>query len=767
MQSREQRPQNSELGNPNSTAEPGDLQSLSDLPTGAHGVVRQLRGGKESTGRMAALGFTLGTGVEVIQNSGRGAIIVAVRNTHVALGQGEAAQVQVHIPSDESRLAAPQDAIKVALVGQPNVGKSTVFNLLTGLSQHVGNWPGKTIDLKTGLCRYGGITLSVVDLPGTYSLTANSLEERITRDYILTEQPDVVLDIVDATALERNLYLLCELLGLPVPVVLGLNMIDVAEQQGIRVEPHVLEAALGLPVVPMIATRNKGVQELVQAVECLAHQKTAYTPHRPEIREDHKAVLRQIQQIIADHTPAPYPPGWVALKLLEGDDEITRMMRERLGERDWAQVHDILRAHEDAILAIAGGRYDWIERMVRAAVTQPRAGQITLTERIDRIATHPIWGLGLLLGMLGVVFGLTFSVGSPLQTFLNIYVVQAGAEWMRAALAGAPWWLVRLLTDGILTGAGMVITFLPILLIFFTVLGVLEDVGYMARVAYVMDRFMHWMGLHGKSFLPLCLGFGCNVPGVLCTRIIDSPKARLLTILLTPLVPCAARLAVLAVLAPLFFGSAAVWVSVGVVGLNLLLLVGIGFALHELVLGGEHVAFIMELPLYHLPNARTIVLTVWQRVWDFLKKAGSVIVVVSVLVWCLSILPNNKVETSYLAGLGHFLSPLGAWMGLDWRMIVALLTSVVAKENTIATLGVLYQAGQQGSSLAEGLAATVKPAAALAFLVVQMSFVPCIATIATIRQETHSWKWTAVSVGLLLVISMVAGVAVYQVARLL
>jgi len=223
---------------------------------------------------------------------------------------------------------------------------------------------------------------------------------------------------------------------------------------------------------------------------------------------------------------------------------------------------------------------------------------------------------------------------------------------------------------------------------------------------------------------------------------------------------------VLAVLAPLFFGSSAVWVSVGVVGLNLLLLVGIGFALHELVLGGEHVAFIMELPLYHLPNTRTIALTVWQRIWDFLKKAGSVIVVVSVLVWCLSIFPNNRVETSYLAALGHFLSPLGAWVGLDWRMIVALLTSVVAKENTIATLGILYQAGQQGGGLMAGLAATVKPAAALAFLVVQMSFVPCVATIAAIKQETRSWKWTAVSVGLLLVISMVAGVTVYQAARL-
>ncbi len=742
-----------------------NLESLSDLPAGARGVVRQLRGGREFAGRVVALGFTPGVEVEIIQNNGKGAIIVAVRDTQVALGHGEAAKVLVEA-QPESPLMAPPDSIKVALVGQPNVGKSTVFNLLTGLSQHVGNWPGKTVEHKSGLHRRGDTTLWVVDLPGTYSLTANSLEERIARDYILTEQPDVVVAIVDATALERNLYLLCELLALPAPVVLGLNMIDVAEQQGMQIEPHVLQAALGLPVVPMVATKNKGVQELVQAIEQVARHKDAYAPRRPEIRQDHKAVLRQLQQLIAGHTPSPYPPDWVALKLLEGDEEITRMMQTRLGEADWPRVHDILKAHEDAILAIAGGRYEWIERMVRAAVTRPRAGEVTLTERIDRIAVHPIWGMGLLLAMLGAVFWLTFSIGAPLQKLLDEYLVQAGADWVRAALVGAPWWLVGLLTDGILAGAGMVLTFLPVLLIFFTVLGVLEDVGYMARAAYMMDRFMHLMGLHGKSFLPLCVSLGCNVPGVLCTRIIDSPRARLLTILLTPLVPCAARLAVLAVLAPLFFGAAAGWVAVGVVGLNLLLLVGIGYTLHELVLGGEHIAFIMEMPLYHLPNARTIGLTVWQRMLDFLKKAGSVIVVVSALVWCLAAFPGGQLETSYLASVGRWLSPLGAWMGWDWRMIVALLTSVVAKENTIATLGVLYQAGQQASGLTEMLATTIKPAAALAFLVVQMTFVPCVATIAAIRQETRSWKWTAFSVGLLLALSLIAGVAVYQAARL-
>jgi ferrous iron transport protein B len=751
-----------EAAKTNPRAESSVSHALSDLPSGGRGIVRHLSGGQRFISRMSALGFVAGAEVEIVRSLGYGSIIVAVRGTQLALGCGEAAKVHVQVTTAHRKPPAPPGMLRVALAGQPNAGKSTVFNSLTGLTQHVGNWPGKTVEQKSGLHQLGNTTLQIVDLPGTYSLTANSPEERIARDYILTERPDVVVDIVDASALERNLYLLCELLALPVPVVLGLNMMDVAEQQGIRVEPHVLEAALGMPVVPMIATRNQGVAELVQAVERVAHKGCAYAPRRPEIRQDHKAVLEQIREIIDDHAPAPYPPDWFALKLLEGDEQVTQMAREHLDKADWVQVHDILKAHEDAVVAIAGGRYEWIERMVRAAVTRPHAGQITVTERVDRIATHPVWGIMMLLVVLGVVFWITYGVGAPLQRWMDEHLIKTGGEALHAALSSGPWWLAGLLTDGVVAGAGMVLTFLPILVIFFLVLGLFEEVGYMARAAYVMDRFMHWMGLHGKSFLPLCLACGCNVPGVLCTRIIDSPRARILTILLTPLVPCTARLTVLAVLTPLFFGSAAVWVAVGVVGLNLLLLMGIGYALHELVLGGEHVAFIMEMPLYHMPSARTIASSVWHRSWEFVKKAGGIIVIVSILVWLFSALPKGDLEMSYLANLGRFFSPIGAWLGLDWRMIVALLTSVVAKENTIATLAVLHHRGGLGA-----LAATTSPAAALAFLVIQMTFVPCIATVSAIRQETHSWRWTIFSVSLLLGISFAAGVAVYQVGRLL
>ena len=655
--------------------------------------------------------------------------------------------------------------ITLALAGQPNVGKSTVFNTLTGQTQYVSNWPGKTCELKTGLTQYAGKSIQIVDLPGTYGLTANSIEEGITRDYILQGQPDIVVVIVDAVSLERNLYLVAELLCLPVPLVLGLNRIDLAGQQGIRIEPHVLEAALGIPVVPMVASRSEGVRELLAAALQVASSSGSWAPSRPEIRADHQSVLEEIESLISGYTPALYPPDWLALKLLEGDGVITRMICTRMGS-EWEKVHAILIQHEDAFLAVVGGRYEWIGRMVRAAVARPKAGQVTLTDRLDRAATHPTWGLLILLGILGLLFWLTYSVGAPLQNWMETNVVQGAVVWTRHMLTGSPPWLAGLLADGVITGVGTVLTLMPILIIFFTVLGLLEDVGYMARAAYVMDRFMHWMGLHGKSFLPIFLGFGCNVPAVMGTRIIDSPKARLITILVTPLVPCTARMSVIALLAPIFFFSKAVWVSWGLVGLSLLVLMGIGIALHELFLGGEHTVFIMELPLYQAANLRRVGQGIWQRTVDFLKMAGSIILVVSMLLWALSTFPGGAIESSYLAFFGRLLAPLGRLMGLEWQMMVALLTSFVRKENTIPTLAVLYGAEQSGAGLADLLSGRMPPAAALAFLAVQMLFIPCVATLAAIRQETGSWRWTALSVLLLLVVSMLAGVAIYQGARL-
>jgi len=655
--------------------------------------------------------------------------------------------------------------LTVALAGQPNVGKSTVFNLLTGLSQHVGNWPGKTVEQKTGTYKYNGSTIHLVDLPGTYSLTANSLEEVIARDYIIKERPDVVVALMNAASLERNLYLVAELLPLPSRVVVGLNMVDVAASEGMKIEPLVLEAALGVPVVPMVAPKNQGLRELMETVDRLAHGEIPYQPHIPEIREDHRQVLEDLHGLIAEYVPEPYPSDWIALKLLEGDTEITRMMRDECLPADrWAEVHAILMAHEDAVLAVASGRYEWVGRMIRAAVTRPRVGQITLTGRLDRWATHPLWGLVILAGILGLVFWLTFAIGTPLQSLLNTYVVGGLSSLASQWLAGAPGWISGLVVDGIIGGAGMVVTFLPILVIFFAVLALLEDMGYMARAAYVMDRFMHLMGLHGKSFMPLFLGFGCNVPAVMGTRIIDSQRGRLLTILLAPLVPCAARMMIVVFITPIFFGRAATLVAWGLIATTLAVLAVTGVLLNRWVLKGERAAFIMELPLYHRPNLRTIGLQVWQNSGEFLKRAGSLILVMAVIVWALSTLPHGEIGSSYLASLGKALAPLGALMGLNWEMIVALLASFVAKENAIATMSILFSSGGETASLGAALSGTMTPAAALAFLVVQMLFIPCVATVAVIKQETRSWKWTAFSVGLLLVISVTAGIVVYQVA---
>jgi ferrous iron transport protein B len=412
--------------------------------------------------------------------------------------------------------------------------------------------------------------------------------------------------------------------------------------------------------------------------------------------------------------------------------------------------------------------------MTRAALVRPRLGQVTLTDRLDRVATHPVWGLALLSGMLAVVFGLTYTVGAPLQDWLDSYVIGGLAGLVGNLLVGAPQWLRGLAIDGVIGGAGMVVTFLPILAIFFAAMGLLEDMGYMARAAYVMDRFMHLMGLHGKSFLPLFLGFGCNVPSVVGARIIESRRARLLTILLAPLVPCTARMVVVAFLAPIFFGRAAPLVAWGLILLSLLVLAVSGVALNKVLFKGARAAFIMELPLYHVPNWRTIGLLVWQRTVEFLKKAGTIILVVSVIVWALSVLPHGEVESSLLAGVGRLLTPVGALMGLDWRMMVALLTSFVAKENAIASLGILFGStgltaggvGQEEVRLAASLGGALTPAAGLGFLVVQMLFIPCVGTVAAIRQETGGWKWTGFSLGFLLVISFAVGIGVYQLARL-
>jgi ferrous iron transport protein B len=660
-------------------------------------------------------------------------------------------------------VSAAGTAILIGIAGQPNVGKSTVFNLVTGLSQHIGNWPGKTIERREGTVRFDGTALRIVDLPGTYSLTASSPEERITRGFILHERPDAIVMIADAAALERNLYLLAEVLALPVPVVLGLNMMDVAQAEGFQIAPDVLAAALGLPVIPLVASRAEGTSPLLREAVRLAREPARFAPSRPVIAASHREAIARLRALLAGRVQPPYEPGWIATKLLEGDREVLELARGWLPDGDRHTLQALLDAHKDAGLDIAGDRYEWIARVMRAAVTHGDIGRVSLTDRLDRWALHPIWGMLSLLGVSALVFALTFGLGAPVQGLLDRGGVEPLRAWVGTAFSGAPRWVAGLLADGVLGGAGIVATFVPILIVFFTALAALEASGLFARAAYVMHRFMRVIGLHGKSFLPLFLGFGCNVPAVMGARVVEEPRGRLLTILLAPLVPCSARLAVLAFLVPAFFGSAALPVAIGLVTANLAVLAVTGVALNRTAFRGHAMPFILELPLYHVPNARVIARFVWENTSAFLRKAGTAIVVVSVLVWAAAYFPGTGIEHSYLARFGRALAPLGSVLGLDWRMLVALLAGFLARENAIATLGILYTGGAPGAGLAETLAAQVPPAMALSFLTAIMLFIPCAATVAAMRQETRSWRWTLFGVALVLVIAFGAAALVYHV----
>jgi len=656
--------------------------------------------------------------------------------------------------------------VLVGLVGQPNVGKSTVFNLVTGLSQHIGNWPGKTIERREGLARCDGTSLSVVDLPGTYSLSSDSPEERITRDFILRERPDVIVLIANAAALERSLYLLTELLALPAPVVLVLNMLDLARSEGTEVRPAALSAALGLPVIPLVATRAGSAMPVLKEALRLAREPARFSPGRPDAGVPHQAVVGQIRGRLAGYVPEPYEPGWVARKLLEGDGELLESIHGWLPEDVGCEIEEILRNHEGAALDIARSRYEWITWRVGSAMSRSGSGQVSRTDRLDRWATHPRWGILLLFAMSALVFGTTFGVGVPAQKCLDRTAVEPLRAWTVEALSAGPPWLAGLVADGVLGGAGIVVTFVPVLAVFFVAFGVLEATGLVARAAYVMHRFMRVVGLPGHSFLPLFLGFGCNVPAVMGARIIEEPRGRLLTILLAPFVPCSARLAVLAFLTPIFFGRAALPVAVGLVALNMAVLAVTGIALRRTVFHGHRAPFVMELPLYQVPSPGAVVRFTVDKTLTFLRNAGTIIVLLSVLVWAAAYFPGGGLEHSYLARIGRALAPLGSAMGLDWRMLVALLAGIVAKENAVATLGILYTSGASGATLADMLAAQVTPPMALSFLTATMLFIPCAATVAAMRQETNSWLWTLLGGVLLLCVAMAAAAVVYQLAHL-
>jgi ferrous iron transport protein B len=739
-----------------------ELFPVTSLGEGEEGIVHLLSGGDILTSRLAGIGIVPGTRIKVLRNSG-GLIIVLASETRVALGRGQAEKILVVKSKGFAEYVdvKPKRSILIALAGQPNVGKSTVFNVLTGLSQHVGNWPGKPIEKKEGVHISGDTEIKMIDLPGTYNLSAFSEEERVVRDFIIQERPDIIVLLVNASALERSLYLLSELLLLGPPIIVAVNMLDIASNQGIQIDIEALQKSLGLPVVPMVATKNRGLRELVIEIVKVSEGEHEYNPRLPMVATDHWEIYQRLMELIRDHIPLPYSEIWVGTKLMEGDPEISRLAEDLVPVDTWSQIQSLLIKHEDALRAVVGGRYDWIEVVTRAAISRFKRGQVLMTDRIDHVLTGPIIGIPVLLCILALIFLITFELGFPLQKLLASLAGSFG-HWIDGMLADGPWWVRGLVVNGVVGGVGSILTFVPILAIFFAAMATLESVGYMARAAFVMDRFMHILGLHGKSFLPMCLGFGCNVPSILGARSVESKKARLMTIFLTPFVPCTGRLAGLTFIAGAIFGGKALIITSLLVIVNILALGIAGTLISKLLFKGEAVPFIMELPLYHKPDPKTIALVTWNRTSAFIKKAGTIILGFSIALWFLSNFPGGNVEHSVLGWLGQLIEPIGRPLGLDWKMLVALLASIFAKENSVATLGVLYNVGEQG--LLDVLPAAINHASAFSFLVVLMLLIPCLPTITVMKQEMGGWKWLIASLLFMLIVSYGCGMLAYRIA---
>ncbi|MFO7541004.1 MAG: ferrous iron transport protein B [Chloroflexota bacterium] len=601
-------------------------------------------------------------------------------------------------------------SITIALAGNPNVGKSTIFNALTGSRQHVGNWPGKTVEKKEGRLQVGDKEILLVDLPGTYSLTAYSIEEIITRDFIINEKPTAVIAVVDASNLERNLYLVAQLIELEVPVILALNMTDVASSRGLRIDTNRLSERLGgIPVVELVGNRNMGLDQLTQAMAQVAEQPVKALPqaqYKGVLASEMVGLENQIKQYPA---LAAYQPSWLAMKLLEDDPAVLELIGSNgqaplLEATAAAQARIEAATGEDAETLIADQRYTLIGSVVETVLQRPSHTILTTSDKIDDIVTHRLWGVPIFLLMMWLVFQFTANVSAPFLDWVDVFINETIYGWVSAlmvTLGLGETWLAALLTDGVIAGVGGVLVFVPVLLFLYFALALLEDSGYMARAAFVMDRVMRWMGLHGKSFLPMIVGFGCTVPAVYATRTLESEKDRKLTGFLATFMSCGARLPVYVVFGAAFFGAAAGNLIFAMYIIGIVVALATGFALKHSVYKGEQPApFVMELPPYRLPRLRDVGRQMWERTEGFLIKAGTVILAASIVLWLLMAIPgranagtfNDVAPDESLFGLASgAVAPVFAPAGFgSWQATGSLLTGFLAKEVIVGTMSQIY-----------------------------------------------------------------------------
>lgn len=655
----------------------------------------------------------------------------------------------------------------VALAGNPNVGKTTIFNALTGMRQHVGNWPGVTVEKKEGVFEHKGERFLVVDLPGTYSLTANSIDELIARDFLLNGSADVVVNVIDATAIMRNLFLTMEILEMGLTnVIVALNKIDLAEKRGIQINVREMEKALGVPVVPLNAKEGIGIDELKEKIYEMAHGMLKASPVVPVYEPDIEREISHISRALEGTELAQrYNLRWLAIKLLQRDDSVIKLILKTLGKEKLDELLGHLGEIEAKYkrpmdLILASQKYEFIDGLMHSFIRYVGKEGESLSDQLDRILLHPVYGfLALILVFYGM-FKIVFALGLPLQGWLGDLFASFG-EWLGPHIANPT--LRGLVVDGIIGGVGSVLSFFPLVFLLFLMLAILEDVGYMARVAVLMERIMRKFGLPGKGVISLILGFGCNVPAVMATRTLDNERDRLVTMFVNPFIPCSARLSVISFLAGTFFSSNQALVAVSVYAIAILVaILSAWFVSRFLVREGEEVPFVIELPEYLIPGWKTVILHSWERSKEFVKKAGTVILVGAIAIWYLSNYPEPIGSgKSYAEMLGHLFAPYMRLMGLDWKAAVSLMFGIIAKENVISTYSVIYGVSGGEEALRQAMMGVMSPLQAYVLAVVTTLYIPCIATIGAIRAESN-WKWAALATVYMITVASLVGVLIWR-----
>lgn len=665
--------------------------------------------------------------------------------------------------------------LTIALAGNPNCGKTSLFNLLTKSRQHIGNWPGVTVEKKEGTLKFKGESYKVIDLPGTYSLGAYSEDEIVARNYILKDKPDVVINVVDATNLERNLYLTTQLIEMGANVVIALNMIDQAESLNIEIDTNKLSKRLGVPIIKTSAFKNRGIEELI---ETSIHSKKNEKLININYGEDIENEIKNLSYLLeAYKNKLEFPVNWTALKLLEYDEYIKDKVKQLNSPSIFTKLEESNKTIEknigfEADMSIVDKRYSFISSITEDVIKKPSKKQVTTTEKIDKIVTNKYLGIPIFALIMYCLYELTFIIGAGIQEWFGDLIAKAGvivSDFI--ANMGAPELLVGFINDGLFGGVGAVLSFLPLIMVMYFLLGLLEDSGYMARAAYVMDRLMRGLGLHGKTFVSMIVSVGCNVPGIMSTRTLENKKDRMIAILINPFISCGARMPIYAVFVEAFFPThqGLVLFSLYVLGIIVALISGKIFS--KTLFKGESSYFVMELPAYRIPSIKNVFLLMWEKAGAFFKKAGMIIFPMMIVLWTLSVLPlgvEPNSEHSILGMIGSFVAPLFVLAGYGtWQAGVSLITGILAKESVVATMGMVYAGVEEGEALINVIQQVFTPLSAVSFLVMTLLYTPCLAALGVIKRETNSMKWTIFSAVYTFVIALVLSTLVYQVGLLL